>query len=47
MDNLAAGNKFSRKQPLVIARVVKAELLDQKCRPRNIHRHNTKVQVNV
>ena len=38
-------NRFSRKQSWVIARVVRAEL-DQKGRPKDMHRHKTKVEVN-
>lgn len=42
----ATGNRFSKKQPLVIARVVRADLVERG-RPTNVHRHNTNVHVNI
>ena len=43
---LATANRFSKKQPLIIAIAVRADL-DEKGRPTNVHRHNTSVHVNI
>ena len=42
----ATANRFSKKQPLVIAGVVRADL-DERGRPTNVHRHNTSVHVSI